>query len=479
MEQFEDIEGLQEFYRQFKNSKLGDLHEYVRKNHPEINLATNKGIAGQVLEAVIGNAPNSNPNPDIKDINVELKALPLRKNGQQIQPKERSKIKSLSYNGIIREEWATCELRRKMEKILFLLYEHPTGKTYRDWEEFIFRGTILYEVEHEDEETVKEDWERIRDKVIAETADNISEGDGKILGACTSGTGRQIPYGRDKHAKQRSYSLKNSYMKFFYEKKTNQQYASLGLNENAKPEDFVLQKLNNELQGKSLAAIVKEYDLSFSPDAKSSFRLLINRVLKIADNEKILELEENGIVMKTVPVDANNRPWEAMSFPRFSLVDLIEEKWDIEENEECGESAFRSIISSGFIFIPIIKEKEAYVKDGKTKKRYKDWKTWIVGKTVYWKASDAEMSTIRKEWREAQEIVKKGVKLQTIRRGTKQMQENNLLKSSNTTIIHIRPHANDSSDIDLPYYNLTQKRIRISWQSFWLNKSFVESKIKA
>ncbi|MFW0737467.1 MutH/Sau3AI family endonuclease [Flavobacterium sp. T12S277] len=480
MEDFESVDNLKEFYRNFENCTLRDLHDYVSATYPEIILTPNKGIAGQVLEAIIGNAPNSNPQADVRGINVELKVLPLREISQKIQPKERSKIKSLNYNTITSEQWTTSEVRKKMEKMLFLLYEHPTGKTYLDWEEFIFKGTLLYEIEHENENLVQEDWEQIKLKVVDEIAESISEGDGKILGACTSGSGKLIPYGKDKlaKAKQRSYSLKHSYMKFFYEEKTQKQkYASLNLVAEIIPQDYVLNKLNHELRGKNLEAVVKKYKVDFSPKAKSSFRLLINRVLNVADNKKILELEENGIEIKTVPVDPEKKPWEAMSFPKFSLVDLIVEKWDIDEDEEEGEAVFKNIISNGFIFITIIKEKEKYLKDGKIKKRYKDWKTWTIGESVYWKASDAELSTIEKEWKEAQEIVKNGVQVKTVKHGSKQRQENNLLKSSNTEIIHIRPHAQNSKHIDLPFYQFTGNRISISWQSFWLNKSFIESKI--
>ena len=58
-------------------------------------------------------------------------------------------------------------------------------------------------------------------------------------------------------------------------------------------------------------------------------------------------------------------------------------------------------------------------------------------------------------------------------KGTRQ--ENNLLKSSDTEIIHIRPHAKNSKDIDKPYFEFS--KTRISWQSFWLNKSFTEKVI--
>jgi DNA mismatch repair protein MutH len=480
MEEFESLDSLKEFYGNFEDWTLGDLREHVAVTYPKIRLTPNKGIAGHVLEAIIGNAPNSNPQADVSGINVELKVLPLRKISKKIQPKERSKIKSLNYNTIIREQWATSEVRGKMEKILFLLYEHPTGKTYRDWEEFIFKGTILYEIERENENLVQEDWEQIKLKVIDEIAENISEGDGKILGACTSGTGKLITYGTNKQAKQRSYSLKHSYMKLFYEEKIEKQkYVSLNLVDNITPQDFVINKLNHDLRGENLEAVVNKYGVKFSPKSKSSFRLLINRVFNIADNLKIRELEENGIEIKTVSVNAQNVPWEAMSFPKFSLVDLIEEKWDIDEDESDGEAVFKNIISNGFIFITIIKEKEKYVKDGKEVSRFKDWKTWTIGESVYWKASDVELSTIEREWKEAQKTVKDGVLVETVKYGSKFRQNNNLLKSSNTEIIHIRPHARNADDIDLPYFEYTGNGTRISWQSFWLNESFIESKINS
>jgi DNA mismatch repair endonuclease MutH len=472
MEIFKNVRELESFYKNFENKTLKNLSDYVSHTYPNISIFTNKGIAGQILEAVIGNAPNSNPNPDVKNINVELKVLPLRKIGNQIQPKERSKIKSINYNKIINEEWQTSDVKNKMEKILFLLYEHPSGKTYKDWEEFLFKGTLLYEVKNEKESIVQEDWEQIKHKVQSEIANNISEGDSKILGACTSGTGKEIVYGFNKNtAKQRSYSLKHNYLKVFYEEnKEGQKYSSLNLDEKVEPQDFVLNKFNKILKGNNLKFLVDKFNVEFSPKAKSSFSLLINRILNVDDKKKIRELEENGIVIKTIPVSQQIKPWEAMSFPRFSLVDLVEEEWDSDENE----AGFKNIITQGFIFIPIIKEKEKYLEKGKTKYRYKDWTTWKIGKSVYWKANAAELLRIEQEWEKVKKIVKKGVQVTNVKYGSGIRQENNLLKSSDTKIIHIRPHAKDSKDIDKPYFEYSNDNVEISWQSFWLNKKFTE-----
>lgn len=472
MENFKNVTDLESFYKKFENRTLEDLNEYVKVKYPKISISTNKGIAGQILEAVIGNAPNSNPNPDVKDIDVELKVLPLRKIGGQIQPKERSKIKSINYNKIVTEEWRTSDVRKKMEKILFLLYEHPSGKTFKDWKEFQFKGTLLYEVKNQKENIVQEDWERIKVKVKKEIAHTISESDSKILGACTSGTGKEVMYGYNQtSAKQRSYSLKHNYLKVFYEEnKEGKKYFSLNLNQKVKPQDFVVNQFNTILKGNSLSSLVKNFDVKFSPSAKSSFSLLINRILKVDDKKKIRELEENGIVIKTIPVNKHNKPWEAMSFPKFSLVDLVEEDWDSDYNE----ADFKNIISQGYIFIPIIKEKEKYIDNGKSKYRYKDWTTWEIGESVFWKANKDELITIEQEWKKAKEIVRKGIQVSTIKHGKGFRQENNLLKSSDTKIIHIRPHANDSKDIDIPYFEYSQNKVEISWQSFWLNKKFTD-----
>ena len=471
MKVFNNIKELESFYKKFENQSLEKINNFILEKYPEITISTNKGVAGQTLEALIGNAPNSDPNPDVKNINVELKVLPLRKISNKIQPKERSKIKSINYNKIVVEIWSSSNVKEKLNKILFLLYEHPTGKTYKDWKGFVFKGTLLYELKNENESIVKEDWEDIRYKVQSGKASELSEGDSRILGACTSGSGKLINYLNNKKAKQRSYSLKHSYLKVFYnQNKAKEKYDTLNLKSNISPEIHVLSELNRRLNGVNLKDIVDKYNVNFSNKAKSAFSLLINRILNIDDNKKILELEEKGISIKTIPVNLDNNPWESMSFPKFSLVDLIEEEWDGE-----NEADFKSMISQGFIFIPVIKEKEKYIVNGESKYRYKTWETWEIGKAVFWKANELELSIIKKEWERARDVVNNGVKVNEVKYGKGTRQENNLLKSSDTEIIHIRPHAKNSKDIDKPYFEFS--KTRISWQSFWLNKSFTEKVI--
>lgn len=465
MKKFRDIRELELFYQSFENKTLKSLLNYVHTNYPDISISTNKGVVGQVLEALIGNPPNSSPHPDVDYLGIELKVLPVRKLSGKLQPKERSKIKSINYHTIIDEEWVSSLLRNKVKRILFLIYEQPTGKTYKDWLELHFKGTLFFELNSVNEPVIKKDWSVIQYKVKNEIAHKLSEGDGKILGAATSGSGRLITYSGDKQAKERSYSLKHSFLKIFYnEHKNNVKYQSLDISEDIKPEAFIISKINESLKGKLLGEVVSMYNLRFSSTSKAAFRLLLNKTLNIESESEILELDEQNLVVKTIPVNKNYSPLEAMSFPKFSLLDLMNEDWDGEECE------FRDIISKGYIFIPIVKEKI------KGTSKFKDWRAWEIGEAEFWKADTKQLETIRKEWKRAKSIVSNGVKVNRVKWGNRYRQENNLLKSSETDFIHIRPHARDSKDIDIPYYEFS--KVQISWQSFWLNREFVKEIIR-
>ena len=463
MKNFESITELKKHFIGFKGMTLEKIYQHVQEEYPRIVLNTNKGIVGQVLESTTGRAPNSNPNPDIGELGVELKVLPVRRYGQELKPKERSKIKSINYNEIVNEVWGSSAVRVKIKLILFLVYEQPTGFSFRDWKSFVFKNALLFDLESENESAIK-------DAVASNAAHLLSEGEGDIMGACTSGSGRLKVYNGSYRAKERSYSFKHSYMKFFYKEKTRARlFYKLKKANNISAESYVVNRLNEELHGKALLDVVKSHGLKFNQSSKSSFKNLINSVLKIPKNKEVYDLAFKSIQIKTIPIDDNKKPWEAMSFPKFSLIDLLNESWELDEEKD--SCTFKSLVTQPFIFIPVIKEKEAQIKLGKKTKRFKSWKTWKIGKSFMWKISSDDLSQIKKEWLMAKEIVGAGVKTKKVRHGKGWRQENNLIKQSNTSVIHIRPHAKNSKDIDRPYFN--NYKVSLSWQSFWFNKKYV------
>ena len=472
---FNNKSELVKYYNSFKDLSLTDLYSIVSEKFG-IKISTNKGVVGQVLEGLIGNKPNSNPNVDVSNLGVELKVLPLRKVYNRLQPKERSKIKSLNYNEILKEEWVSSAVRKKISSILFLLYEQPIGFSYKDWnnKDFQFKGCLFYELENQDEDIVHEDWRNIQLKVKKHRAHLISESDSLILGACTSGTGKEQVYGNGSLAKQRSYSLKHSYLKQFYLNSQGVKYSTLTTAKSIKPEDYIINKLKSSLKGIDLKTLSDEYNVQFSSSAKSSISLLIKRIFKVDDDSRIKEIDLLNIEIKTVPVNDGLKPWESMSFPKFSLHEILDENWENnnDENEFDNESTFRSYVDRPFIFIPVIKNK--FKKDSKYK--FENWQNWRVGRPVYWRPSKEQLEAIKIEWEMAKKIINSGVKVSNVKYGRGYRQENNLLKASNTNYIHIRPHARDANDLDKPFKEKTG--IEICWQSFWFNKIFINKIIK-
>jgi hypothetical protein len=66
----------------------------------------------------------------------------------------------------------------------------------------------------------------------------------------------------------------------------------------------------------------------------------------------------------------------------------------------------------------------------------------------------------KKNGKKQKSIVQDGVKVTQVKYGARTGQENNLLKSSNTEIIHNRSHATNSKHIDKPYYEFSKKRLK-------------------
>ncbi|MGG5509404.1 MutH/Sau3AI family endonuclease [Myroides odoratimimus] len=475
MNQFTTIKQVISHYNKLKGKTIKEIYEKALNDYPDILLnVNNKGIVGQVFEASIGQKPNSNPNPDIENLALELKVLPLRKVGQSLQPKERSKIKSINYNSIVDEEWNTSEVKNKINNVLFFVYEQPTGVKFSELDKQKFEGVLHFDLNSNDLSgdlsQIKKDWELIQSVVKREEADLLSESLTDFLGASTSGTGLQVKYGNGKSAKQRSYSFKHSYLKYFYLKNKNK------LKETGKSVSSIIDILQDKLVGKSLLSLSLDYELNFEYECKSGFKNLINNILKVEKGKLPSELVKENLSIKTIPISKEGVVFEAMSFPKFSLVDLEYEKWNVLDNEEEEEAVFKNIISDGFVFITLEKQKIKYFDDKENKNKYKFnlWKDWIIKDVFIWKPTENDLKGIEKEWNIYKQFIVNN-QLQITPKVTKKgniINNNNLPKYSETEYIHIRPHTMKASNLDLPFKDKYKKAI--SWQSFWLNKNFIE-----
>ena len=465
------------FFRKFKGKNLSELKNLL-SDEIDSKINANKGIAGQIFEGLTGRVPNSSPMPDIEELGIDLKVLPLREGLKKnsFVSKERSKLKAVNYKKLLTDKWETAYVRKKIDKILFNVYHHPAGYRFDELEQLEYIDSFIFNLdERREQNDIRKDWEKLKNEVCSLKAHNISEKMFKTLSASTSGIGRLVDYHQNAPpAKERSHSFKNAFMTTLWKEYDKNDYASDVVIDEGDFVSFITNKIDNTIKGKMISELLNNYEFSSKSPPKNIVNSVLNDIIGIKKGKKIREFDLNDIVLKTVPVNPDTgNLYESMSFPKMSLRDLLFQEWDNYDEENSDESALKTELVKNLIFIPIYKRK---LKKGK-KYVFEDSLKWKFGKPIHWTADAYTLEAIKKEWIGCKKLVMDNrveTKPYTQKNG-KIIQKNNLLKSSQSEYIHIRPHTSDSSNIDIPYYNHTNGKISISWQSFWLNKSFVKT----
>jgi DNA mismatch repair endonuclease MutH len=300
-----------------------------------------------------------------------------------------------------------------------------------------------------------------------------------MLAASRSGTGKGADDSVINHCKdnipvsRRAFSLKPGFTRVIWNeiKSPKEKYYSsiqekYAIKEVQDIEDILLEKVS-KLSGLTLTEIQKKFSIEI-PQGKSASSALVRAALGFPIRGKpIREIEQAGIVIKIIPVNtANDMPWESMSFPYQPLKEIA-----LEETFE--DSELYQLIQ-GLLIIPIYRLH---------KKRSNN--NQVIGRPFVWRPDMEELNVIEEEWQKYRAIISTELKVEKKyfkQNGDEQQAEKlkkeyrvvtNLPKESQTNIIHIRPHARDSRDLDptLP------AGLQICKQSFWLNKKFLKALI--
>lgn len=208
-----------------------------------------------------------------------------------------------------------------------------------------------------------------------------------------------------------------------------------------------------------LIGIIAENLRKLRPD-ESYNRLNLSSNIKKFLSDNIIGfksyLNENNLNLRILRLNLDNEVKENVPFSPVSLYDLIYEKWDSDDFIET--SRLKLALKSIYLFLTINETKESQFE---------------INNLTIWECNEAELLIIREEYELAKSIVKNGIIMNNKLKGGKTVTENNLLKSANTQILHMRPHAKNKDDYDIKYFKYTNGEIRITRQSFWLNKKFI------
>jgi DNA mismatch repair protein MutH len=400
---------------------------------PGVANKKNKGNLGGLVEAHFFELPPTSSGLDFPKAGLELKVTGLLLQSQgTYKAKERLVLTMINYMEIVGEGWDNSNFFTKcrLMLILFYLYERDTPSIDLKFalDPFLFR------LENHDLETIRQDWQFIQDKVRLGKAHELSEGDTFFLGATRKGEGgedevlRQQPNSPIK-AKSRAFAFKQKYVNQLIAGHLESK-GSLLEGSNISIEQAT-QKRFDRFIGMSIDDISEVMDYRKSgPNHKGFLYDLSKRILGNGA-ESVPELEKADIQLKTMRLTKAGKPKEHMSFPAFSLLDIVDQDWE--------DSDFFERIEKKFLFV-VFQESE----DG-------------VGRLVlvaYWNMPYEDRLEAQRVWEET----KRRVSLEQLP----------LPPASESRVAHVRPKGQNKQDTQLMPSGSEWVK-----QCFWLNSTYI------
>ncbi len=153
---------------------LGELGARVAVEVPDESVR-GKGVAGQILEKMLGASAGSRAEPDFVGLGIELKTIPLDANGQ---PKESTFVCSISLAAMADTDWERSTVLKKLSKVLFVPVEAASKTPLRDRR---VGRAYLWAPDANEQQLMRTDWERLAEMIAAGEVEQITGHLGKVL----------------------------------------------------------------------------------------------------------------------------------------------------------------------------------------------------------------------------------------------------------------------------------------------------------
>jgi DNA mismatch repair protein MutH len=398
----------------------------------------NKGDLGSLLEIYyFKHRPPTNSGPDFEQAGVELKATGLvRDKNRNFKAKERLVLTMINYEDIVNETWESSSLLKKCKLMLLMFYLYEKHIEVID-RKFVV-DPILYRMVEWDIETIRRDWEFIKQKIQEGKAHELSEGDTVFLRAARKGAG-----GPDEPLRKQPNSPIGAKARAFAFKSTYVDWVVAG----QKPIDNVLEisaivsfeeavaRKFSAYSGDSVLDISHKFGMAKTSYTQKGFhRQLAVKMLADGGNS-VPELERAGIELKTIRLGANGKAKESMSFPGFKFLEIVNEHWE--------ESSFLEKLDRKFLFVIFSTSSSGEE---------------FFERALLWNMPYADLLEAQRVWEDTRRRVS--------------IDATDLPKMSESHVAHVRPKGKDGSDKILT----PQGRMHLR-QAFWLNSGYINSVI--
>lgn len=494
MKKWKSVEGLHTHAKQAIGKQIKNLvkPETTQKYYDN---PKNKGWIGNSIEADYFGLPNnSRKEADFANLGVELKVTPIKMTKKGWSSKERLTLNIFDFHDECTRTFETASFIQKANLIEMMYYEFIQNNPSP---EFVIKQAVLFDLlklPEEDMLIIKQDWEKIVQKIKDGKAEELSDSLTTYLGATTKGSKSEQnmttqPYS-NKKAHRRSFTLKTTYMSFIAKKFMCEDFQEeslisdvLALREKSFEE--IITEQFNPFIGRDKKEIAKQFGVVIpKQNDKASSHVLANKMLSLKDDiQDTKEFQKGNIAVKIITVDRKSKT-KGSRLPKttegFKLQNFFDFSEIIQQNWE--ESKLYEYLSETR-FLLVVWEK---TKNGEIFRGVKFW-------NMPYKDLEGQVHEV---WEKTRQILRDGVELEyKPYKNTKGFIVcNNFTPASDEKILHVRPDAKESSykedknTMKLPNksnwknrpLNLDKELTEeyMTKQAFWLNPTYMYQQVK-
>lgn len=153
---------------------LGEIANKHKIKIPK-NLNKEKGWIGLLLEQALGASAGSKPIPDFPQLGIELKSLPIDRNGK---PLETTFVCVAPLTGLTGVTWETSHIKNKLAKVLWV---PVISEREIPIEQRVVATPFLWSPSFEENKLLSQDWQELTDMIVLGEVENIHGKHGQVL----------------------------------------------------------------------------------------------------------------------------------------------------------------------------------------------------------------------------------------------------------------------------------------------------------
>jgi DNA mismatch repair protein MutH len=127
-----------------------------------------KGFVGTLVERALSVTPRPGAaGPDLADLGIEIKTIPLRKGGR---PQESTFVCTIPLGRLERETWETSAVRKKLARVLWVPIEHDRAVAFSARR---LGAAWLWSPDDGEDSVLRADWEAVQTLVLRGAVDGL------------------------------------------------------------------------------------------------------------------------------------------------------------------------------------------------------------------------------------------------------------------------------------------------------------------